>query len=495
MTDPLLATAPSQSIRKNSGFLKFWKKSRASIPDFHAGTSQSAELVLPTEIWLEILAYIHQDNLEPLSRISWRLRSIVLPLYFRSQQIFPFRETRKLAGYQERSLRRLHFLMSDSISPAIRDLFVSPYPPVHTPVEDVMELLVVALPRFHNLVKLTLQFPPCNDTLFSSLGSLRLDYFELEVSPTALGEIPIPAHGDPNQLFTSDGLSLLAGPTGTNTLTRALLCHPSGLVSLETLDLSLRFVASAHFSEALEACPNLSSLRLRSSPVDSSAIPAFLPPLFPTTIPHLTNYHGPTSFAPALARGVSAVSAPWLLHPILPQLGPSVTALSLGITLVPDGLLETLCAAFPALAVLEINTHLDAFHPGTVLRRVLAPPIPPRARLTLPAAMRLQTLRLGTQLAGAPGAPDTEQLLLDSAREAVRAFPGDYDPTSWRRWVVDRPWYCVDWTRAANADETQFGAALEGTLRVEYGEHYFQGFERGERIDAQRVENAVLRML
>jgi hypothetical protein len=167
----------------------------------------------------------------------------------------------------------------------------------------------------------------------------------------------------------------------------------------------------------------------------------------------------------------------------------------LGITLVPDGLLETLCTAFPALAVLEINIHLDAFHPGTVLRRVLTPPVPPRARLTLPAGMRLQTLRLGTQLAGAPGAPDTEQLLLDSAREAVRAFPGDYDPTSWRRWVVDRPWYCVEWTRVADADETQFGTALEGTLRVEYGEHYSQGFERGERIDAQSVEKAVLRML
>ncbi|KAF8212714.1 hypothetical protein K438DRAFT_1957331 [Mycena galopus ATCC 62051] len=471
------------------------------------------------------------------------MRWIVLPLYFRAQQIFPFYETfafrrlsldAHLAGYQERSLRRLNFWSSDSIRSGIRELYVLAYPPgynrrhrvVPTPVEAVMELLLTVLPRFEQLTKLVLQFPPCNGTLFSALGSLRLDIFELELPSTAVGEIPIPTrreflfnrNASPNQAFALNGLSLrllfpesiqrvVAGPTGTDALTQTLLSHPSGLISLKTLDLSLRFVASTHFPKALEACPNLSSMRLRASAIDIAAIPSFLPPLPANTIPHLTCYHGPANFGPSFARSrtlrvvrlwsshsVSAVSAPWLLHPILPQLGPGVTTLELGVTLVPDGLLETIRDAFPALTTLAFNAHLDSFHPGTVARRVLVPPVPHRARLALPAGMRLQSLRLGTQLAGGP---DAALELFDSAHAAVRAFPGDYDPTSWRRWIVDRPWYCVEWACAIEGGvdpDEQFGTALDGTLSVEYGEHYFQGFQRGERISAQAVNQAVSKM-
>jgi hypothetical protein len=68
-------------------------------------------------------------------------------------------------------------------------------------------------------------------------------------------------------------------------------------------------------------------------------------------------------------------------------------------------------------------------------------------------------------------------------REAVHVFPGDYNPTSWRRWVVDQPWYCVEWTHAAEVDaDGPFGTALDGTPGVDYGERYYQGFERGERF-------------
>ncbi|KAJ7263677.1 hypothetical protein B0H12DRAFT_284510 [Mycena haematopus] len=544
MTLPLLAVPAHSLSRKHSGFLKFWKKSRHSVPDFHTPVAES-ELVLPTEIWLDILCCIPRDALESLSRICRRMRWIVLPLYFRSQQIFPFCETfafRRLslsthvAGYQERALRRLSFLSSDTISPVIRELFISPYPPgynrrhrvVHTPVEAVMELLLAVLPRFQNLSKLVLQFPPCNDQLFSALESLRLDYFELEVSSAVVGEIPIPTSGEflfncstsPNQLFVSKDLSLrllfpksiqriVAGPTGTDTLTRALLSHPSGLTSLITLDVSLRFVGSHHFPAALDACPNLSSLCLRSSAIDISSTPAFLPPLPTTCIPHLTSYHGPASFGPTFARNrtlriarlwsshsVSAVSPPWLLIPLLPLLGSTITSLELGVTLVPSELLETIHDAFPLLTVLSINTHLDSFHPGTVVRRVLVPPVAETLRVALPMGLRLQRLRLGTQLAptelGNHSAP-ADLALFESAHETIRTFPTNYDPTSWRRWVVDRPWYCVEWTCAADVPGT--GMLQDGTLRVEYGEHYFQGFERGERLSALTVDQAVLRMV
>jgi hypothetical protein len=388
-----------------------------------------------------------------------------------------------------------------------------------------MQALFLALLKFGNLMKLALQFPLCNDILFSALDSLHLDSFELEVLPTALGDIPIPAKREfffncsnsPIQLFPTNGLSLrllfpeslervAAGPTGTDTVTRTLACHPSGLTSLTTLDLSLRFVASPHFLIALAACPNLSSLRLRSSVMDGS-IPASLPPFPANTVPHLTCYHGPAIFAPVFAHSrtlrivrlwsshsVSTVSAPWLLHPVLQQLGPALTSLELGVTLVPDGLLEAIRDAFPSLTMLAINAHLDSFHPGTVVRRVASPPVALRARLALPAGLQLQTLRLGTQLAGAPSADaaDANTELWESAREAVRAFPGGYDPTSWHRWVVDRPWYCVKWTRVeAEADGGgDFGTALDGTLCIEYGEHYFRGFERGARVTRQTAEHS-----
>jgi hypothetical protein len=35
---------------------------------------------------------------------------------------------------------------------------------------------------------------------------------------------------------------------------------------------------------------------------------------------------------------------------------------------------------------------------------------------------------------------------------------------------------------------------MDGTLSVEYGEHYFRGFEHGARISARTVDEAVLRM-
>jgi hypothetical protein len=80
--------------------------------------------------------------------------------------------------------------------------------------------------------------------------------------------------------------------------------------------------------------------------------------------------------------------------------------------------------------------------------------------------------------------------IFESAGELLGAFPGGYDPTSWRRWVVDRPWYCVEWTCTGG----ESGTGVDGTLSVEYWEHYFRGFERGARISARTVDEAVLRM-
>ncbi|KAJ7681276.1 hypothetical protein B0H17DRAFT_1205946 [Mycena rosella] len=528
---------------KPSGFLNFWKKPRSPNPGKASTTPAESDLLLPTEIWFDILAGTPGYALEPLSRVSKRLRRIVLPLYLGSQQIFPFVETFafrrlnvrvELAGYQERARERLEFLSGEQFSPVVRDLFVSPYPPgynrrhrvEHRPIEDIMKQLILVLPRFCNLKKLVLHFPFCSETLLSSLTALQLDSFELEMLPTAQGEIPVPARTEfffdrstsPIQIFPPASLSLrfmfpaslerlVAGPTGTDTIARALLQHP--LPSLHTLDLSLRFAASPHFADALAACPNLISIRLRSTAIDGSGIPPFLPPLPRTTIPRLSSYHGPLGFAPAFARNrtlraarlwsshsVSAVSTPSLLPPILHTLGPALERLEIGVTVVPESLLETIRDAFPALTVLAINAHLDSFHPGTVERHVLTTAL--QARLAPPRGLGVRALRLGVQLPGT-----SHQELGESARAAVEAFPGGYDPTSWRRWVVDQAWYCVEWTRVEGADaavpadgdaDAKAGSGTEGTLTVEYGEHYFRSFDRGSRISSRTVDEAILRI-
>jgi hypothetical protein len=62
------------------------------IPDFPIQVHKS-EVMLLTEIWLDIPACFPQDGLEPMSCICRHLGWIVLPLCFRSQKMFQFLET------------------------------------------------------------------------------------------------------------------------------------------------------------------------------------------------------------------------------------------------------------------------------------------------------------------------------------------------------------------------------------------------------------------
>jgi hypothetical protein len=117
--------------------------------------------------------------------------------------------------------------------------------------------------------------------------------------------------------------------------------------------------------------------------------------------------------------------------------------------------------------------------------------------MPLPSGLppKLERLRVGAQLSGTSSAE-----LAVSAHGIIAGFPHAYDPTSWRTWVVDRPWFCVEWRRCASTTEeeeldtgernTTPGRAL-GALGIEYGEHYFRSFERGSRIASNRVAAAV----
>ncbi|KAJ6626561.1 hypothetical protein B0H10DRAFT_1998791 [Mycena sp. CBHHK59/15] len=394
----------------------------------------------------------------------------------------------QLPGYQERSIARLEFLSTAEISTAVREVFISPYPPGYNrrhkaeyePVEDVMRELILALPRFH---------------------------LELEMHPYARGDVPIPARKvlllnlstSPTQIFPSAAKTLLkltfadsierivAGATGTESITRAILHVASGLHSLTSLDISLRFTALPDFVAALAQCPNVSSLRFRSAIIDGP-VPKILPPLPTDILRKLTSYHGPPHLAPTFAQrrtlltvrlwsshGVSGVSAPFVLEPILPQLGNSVELLEIGVTTASASLLETIHHSFPALKSLAINAHLDTFHPGTVARHTLHTAVV--ARLALPPEFVLDTLRLGAQMSS--GAPEE---MVGPSQETIENFPLTYDPTSWRLWTVEKPWMCIRWTRMAEAD-----VVLRGVVSIEYGEHYFQSFERGARISDEAV--------
>ncbi|KAK7064997.1 ubiquitin family protein [Favolaschia claudopus] len=572
---------PVRSVRKkSSGFLKFWKSPAPESPSNIEIHPAQTVLDLPTEIWLDILSYVPEHSLDALSRTCNRLRWITLPLLFRSQLFFPFLETftfrrldRTFNEYQERINQRVSFMSSAPMAGIIQELHILYYGPgynrrhnvTHTPMEGGFDALFSALPNFQHLTKLILQYPSCNDALFGALKQLQhLLSFELEVSSAASGTIPIPAQKEfilnrtysPIKLFPSDEFSLyflfpaqlevlVAGFTGTETIARALnLTHENA-----TLDLAVRFVASPHLHGALAACPNLTSLRLRSSALDGHVSPTPAPSHLPATlIPHLTSFHGPPDFALIFSphrtlralrlwssHSVSSVSAPWLVHGILSQLSMSMglrlTSLDLGVTLLPHSLFAAIRDVFPSLERLAVNAHLDSFHPGTVVRHTLhAPPSPPSipadakfeptgnrlpaemyVNLRLPASLRIHSLRLGTQLAGAPDtdtdadSPDHNSelaTLWESAKEVMGAFPNGYDPTSWRRWLVDRPWYVVEWNRVEEEkfdsdgqgeearhgkDEEEDTEVVRGRISIEYGEHFFQGFQRGMRIAPPRA--------
>ncbi|KAJ7628776.1 hypothetical protein FB45DRAFT_1028840 [Roridomyces roridus] len=245
--------------RQSSAIFAFWKKPQKP-------KISESDILLPTEIWLDILDLIPEIALDSISRASKRLRFVALPLFFRSQQIFPFQDTfayRRISmsahselspdGYQERSIQRLKFLGTTLISSAIRDFYVSPYPP----------------------------------------GCKR--------------------------------------PLG------------------------------------------------------------YVPPRDPL----------------------------------------------------------------------------------------------PAALLPLRA---LRELRIGAQLAD--GGASLEELF-GAAREVIGTFPEGYDPTSWRRWVVDRPWSCVRWVSTGREEVSDVDAGLQepvqGDLFVEYGEHYFKNFDRGSRISGRTL--------
>ncbi|KAJ7076591.1 hypothetical protein B0H15DRAFT_1005778 [Mycena belliarum] len=549
MALPIHPPQTLQPARKPPGFLSFWKKPRSQ----NLKLPSESDLVLPTELWLHILDGIPAQELEALSRTCKRLRDIVLPLFFRSQHVFPFVETfafrwlnvtRELPAYEERSLTRVDFISSPRLASAVRELYVSPYPPgynrrhkvEHHPVQAVMQHLQTILPHLSNLKKLVLHFPICNDTLLASLARLELDHLELELLPSTHSDIPIPARAEflffrsssPLQILPLEALSLrflfpdslqrlVAGFTGTSTVLRAILRSPL-YPALHTLDVSLRAASSPDFLPALAALPALTTLRLRASPLDGPGVPAGFAPLPPSTLPRLATYHGPPTLLPALlahprplhtarlwaSHSVAAVSPPSLLPPLLAHLPPTLTRLELGIPTVPPSLLAAIASACPLLAALAINAHLSAFHPGPVARHTRAADA--LGTLPLPAGLPrgLRTLRLGAQLAGDAGA----------ARDVLARFPAQYDPTSWRRWAVDAPWSVVEWVRCeggSDADDVDFGAAgdgdaggaggdadgrgaVHGTLRIEHGERYFQSFLRGARISARVVEDAISRL-
>ncbi|KAJ7745550.1 hypothetical protein DFH07DRAFT_963247 [Mycena maculata] len=235
----------------------------------------------------------------------------------------------------------------------------------------------------------------------------------------------------------------------------------------------------------------------RKSPAPPAPTPSLAPwRVIPQASPSLQSLDVPSASPPrrtlyprSLTRALRShlrarPPAPGLLPPTLLQLGETIESLELGVTVVSHSLLNTIRDAFPLIAFLSFNAHLDAFHPGTLERHTLHAPLEPR--VTLPFGLRPHTLRLGAQLGG-----NSHAELCAAAHETAQGFPAAYDPTSWRRWIVDRSWYVVEWTH--DGEDVDSSGSLEGALRIEYGEHYFKSFERASRILARTVDEAILR--
>ncbi|KAF7319273.1 Ubiquitin family protein [Mycena chlorophos] len=425
----------------------------------------------------------------------------------------------------------------------------------HKPIQRVLDALFAALPCFSNLTNLVLILVPPDDGFTDALGQLeRVEYLELEIPTTARGRVPVSARRtfvvnrntsllgrfavgalELSFRFPKQIQQVVAGPTASELVIAALA--QSSFPALHTLDIALVSISSTHLVPALLATPNLLSFRLRRTLFDITFTTLNdFPAIPPSAVPHLRTYHGPAPFASAFAargtrplttlrlwssQSVSAADtrSPADLPPLLRQLGsvlPSVTQVEIGAVRVPDTLLATLLdpRTFPVLATLCINAHFDVFHPGSFERRVAGEPpdapLVPLSLLASPAALKV--LRLGAQL-GSPAA--NPHGLCGAAREVLAGFPAKYDPTSWHVWVVDQPWCVVEWARinehvtqtSAAGDripapekecdgnpDARLGISMLGTVRVEYSEHYFQGFERGARIAGEKVEEAMARM-
>ncbi|KAG6814669.1 hypothetical protein H0H93_012656, partial [Arthromyces matolae] len=250
---------------------------------------------------------------------------------------------------------------------------------------------------------------------------------------------------------------------------------------LTTLDIYTRFLFCPDFLPALERCPALVTLRIRSAFTDSPAKPSMAP--IPSGIlPALNIYHGPVHLAEYFATGrpirifklwssmrASSVVNPSKLIPILRQLGPQVEVLEIGVTTVPSFLIDAIAGNFPRLKELAINSHLSSYQPGIVTSHTTHTRFQPAITIGQEQSLlNLDSLSFGVQIpANVPvGSVQYEEHGLD----LLQMFPVSYNPTAWNQWVIDLNWSKIIWNRLP--ENGSIGTESLGRLSMEHVEYH-----------------------
>ncbi|KAF9467720.1 hypothetical protein BDZ94DRAFT_1248865 [Collybia nuda] len=494
--------------------------------------TEPSNIILPTELWLEILDYISLENIEALSLTCHALRLVAQPFLFRTVVMHPFLDTiayrrLNLEAYVVRSFERLKFLASPRIAHHVREFSLVPYPTGHSlsrrgppqvPENTIVNQVFDILPLLPNLRTLMVHCIKSTPRRMEVLRGLHLDVLALETRGDDITWhssdddnhrvlTPIPSsryfsfncNAGPHQmpLFSVIPLDFLhrdsivnisSGPNGTESVLEAITLSPSLFLALTNLDLSVRFVSTPTFVMALQQCPNLRSIRLRAASTDSPAhARPMMKPLPSDAIPLLSHYHGPPSLAPIFAlnrtlssvklwssRSIASVTKPTVLTSVLPQLGSHVQSLEIGVTTVPIILMEILQQSFPDLKSLSVNAHLAGYNPGTVYTRTVHTHLTPELN---PSVIRsgkwdLDILSIGTQLPDTTTTDSPEQEVV--AMEALTRFPLDYDPTSWGQWAIESPWSKIVWQRLHGE---ALGGKTRGRLSIEYVEYIKPTFQ------------------
>ncbi|KAG6816326.1 hypothetical protein H0H87_006925 [Tephrocybe sp. NHM501043] len=484
----------------------------------------NSDVILPTELWLQILSLLPLDTVATVTLISRSLRWIAQPLLFKEDlAIHPFTISiayRRLQvdSYLARCHDRLDFLSSPRIAPHIVKFSLTPFPAGHSlsrnskphiPENEIVDHVFDVLPLFTGLRSLTIHSIKSTPERMTILRSLALDYFELEtrgdditwqkmrqgVTPptpipaqrvlsfncdTSPHQVPIPALVSLQFLHPTTLNQINAGPNGTESILVAMSLSSSTFPRLHTLDISARYVSCAEFIPTLHQCPNLITLRIRSSFTDSPVRP-HMAPLPPQILPSLSTYHGPPYLARFFAnnrdirdfklwssRRPSSVVQPAKLVPILQQLGVRIEALEIGVTTLPPFLISVIAENMPALKSLAVNAHLASYHPGVVTTHVAQTPFKPSISIREGSSqLNLDTLSFGVQI------PDGVLVGSSEYQEAglafLEKFPVQYDPTSWDQWAIELAWSKIIWNRI---DLTDRDLAAPGELSIEHVEYH-----------------------
>ncbi|TFK69011.1 hypothetical protein BDN72DRAFT_959858 [Pluteus cervinus] len=300
-------------------------------------------LILPEELWLEILSYFRStQDVKQLSRCSKALRSIAVTILFKTVIVRPFsgnqglfRETLALVGLSrvpkpQDYLQTLtkshiaHIIETFAILPSGITLQNTHQDPTETPVSiipviDQIFTLLLGLPRLNRLVCVhaalsenvlnaivrlplkQLELRNCflsGDSFVGAQGSGTLESVKVSFASDIRASYPARASLFAGLFANAKNLRSIYGTSINDILSTIIHTHPPALTSLS---LSTASTTCPHFVPALEICTSLKFISLRSHRSQVTLSPRS--PLQPGSLPNLEHYVGPAPLIPYFTEG------------------------------------------------------------------------------------------------------------------------------------------------------------------------------------------------